>query len=123
MKLEKVLSRSRCEHVEIGDGPVALAALRGQLRHVIGQRLLGVDQRRFRARARFRQRRAHVDALLQGGDQLLLRLHGAGEAIALDLLLLDLRVVIGDGVGELPEIASQHLVFARLVLLGHVVRP
>ena len=74
-----------------GEGGQILLLLR-LLGDLILQRLGGVDDRGLRARLHFDELGAHVDALLQGRDEVLLRRDGLLQFVAFGGLLRPLGV-------------------------------
>ncbi len=76
------------------------------------QRFGRVDDRGLGPGLLFDQLRAHVDALLEGGDQVLLGRDGLAELVPLGGLLRPLGGERGLGRGQLPEIGGENLLLA-----------
>ena len=77
----------------------------------------------LRARLLFDELRAHVDALLQGRDEILLRRDGLAQFVAFGGLLRPLGVERGDVRRQLSEIGGENLVLALAQRRRCVVRP
>ena len=77
---------------------------------LILQRLGGVDDGGLGAGFHFDELGAHVDALLERRDEVLLGRDGFLQFVAFGRLLRPLRVVRGDGRRQLPEICGEHAV-------------
>ena len=103
-----------------GDQILLLLRLLGDL---ILQGLGGVDDRGFRARFLFDELGAHVDALLQGRDEVFLRRDGLAQFVGFGSFLSPFGVERGDGRGQLPEIGGENTGFALAQRRRCVVRP
>ena len=90
---------------------------------LILQRLGGVDDRGLRARLHFDELGAHVDALLQGRDEVLLRRDRLPQFVGFGGLLRALGVERGDIRRQLSEIGGENTGFALAQRRRDCVRP
>ena len=89
-----------------------LSRLGGERRGLRLQQFERVDYLGARLRVHRQQGRAHLDALLKGADQNLLRRDGGRETPPLRGLLAPLPVEAAQRAGELGDVVRQHALFA-----------
>ena len=103
-----------------GDQILLLLRLLGDL---ILQRLGGVDDRSLGARFHIDELGTHVDAVLQGRDEVFLRCDDLAQFRAFGGFLPPLGVERGDARGQLSEIGCENTGFALAQRGRHAVRP
>ena len=121
-RLDGLLRVAR-DDVEPGRSRGELAFLHGELGLLVLQGLGRVDDGGLGARLRLDELRAHVDALLQRRDQVLLGRDGSLQRVALGRLLRLLGVERGDRRCELPQFRRQHALLAGAQALFDVGGP